>query len=141
MKKSLLALVLLASFLGNAQDVFGEWTTVDDNTKEKKSVVEIFKRDGKVYGKIVEIFDDSKRDLPCIYCDGADYNKPILGLEIIKNLQKDGEYYKKGTVVNPENGKVYKLRLALDEDNPDLLQVRGYVGFFYQTQYWERVKK
>jgi uncharacterized protein (DUF2147 family) len=54
-------------------------------------------------------------------------------------MEKQGDYYRKGTVVNPEDGKVYRLRLALEEDNLDVLQVRGYFAFFYQTQYWERV--
>ncbi|WP_034059362.1 DUF2147 domain-containing protein [Lacinutrix jangbogonensis] len=141
MNKQLFVLVFLFSLSGNAQDVFGQWTTVDDETKEKKSIVEIFKREGEIFGKIIEIFDISKRDLSCIHCEGEDYNKPILGLEIIKNMEEDGEYYRKGTVIDPENGKTYKLRLALDEDDNDLLQVRGYIGFFYQTQYWERVKE
>ena len=139
MNKYFLILVFLFSFLGNAQDIFGKWTTVDDKTKEKKSIIEIFERDGKIFGKVIDIFDASKRELPCIYCKGSDYNKPVLGLEIIKNMKADGEYYRKGTVINPENGKTYKLRLALDDENEDLLQVRGYIGFFYQTQYWERV--
>lgn len=141
MNRYILIIVFLFSFSVNAQGVFGKWTTVDDKSKEKKSIVEIFKRDEKIFGKIIEIFDISKRNLPCIYCTGLDYNKPILGLEIIKNMQKDGEYYKKGTVLNPSNGKNYKLRLALDKDNTDVLQVRGYKGFLYQTQYWERLKE
>jgi len=141
MNKIVLILVFFITFTGSAQDIFGKWTTVDDKTNEKKSIIEIFKRDGKVFGKIIEIFDASKRDFPCIQCKGADYNKPILGLEIIKNMEKEDNFYRNGTVVNPENGKVYKLRLALDENNSDLLQVRGYIGFFYQTQYWERVLK
>ena len=140
MNKLLLVSLFLMSCSANAQDIFGQWITVDDETKEKKSIVEIFKREGKIFGKITEIFDASKRDLPCIYCNGVDYNKPVLGLEIIKNMKKDGEYYRKGTIINPENGKTYKLRLTLDDDNKDLLQVRGYIGFFYQTQYWERIK-
>ena len=90
MNKYFLILVFLFSFLGNAQDIFGKWTTVDDKTKEKKSIIEIFERDGKIFGKVIDIFDASKRDLPCIYCEGLDYNKPILGLEIIKNMKKDG---------------------------------------------------
>ncbi|WP_313791422.1 DUF2147 domain-containing protein [Lacinutrix neustonica] len=54
-------------------------------------------------------------------------------------MQKDGDYYRHGTVVNPEDGKVYRLRLALEEDDSNVLQVRGYIAFFYQTQYWKRV--
>lgn len=142
MRKSFLILgVLLLSFSVTAQDIFGKWITVDDQTGEEKSIVEIYKSDnGKVYGKIVEIFDASKRDLPCIVCKGDDYNKPVLGLEIIKNMVKEGEYYKKGTVIDPQDGKVYKLRLSLDETDSTILLVRGYIGFFYSTQYWKRAK-
>lgn len=135
----ILIVALLLSISGFSQDVFGKWKTIDDQTGEAKSIVKIYKRDGKVFGKIVAIFDASKRDLPCLHCEGEDYNKPILGLNIIKDMEKDGDYYRKGTVVNPEDGKVYRLRLALEEDNLDVLQVRGYFAFFYQTQYWERV--
>ena len=141
MKKLIFILsILFVSFSVNAQDIFGKWITVDDETGEEKSVVEIFKRDGKVYGKIIEIFDASRRDLPCGKCKGDDYNKPILGLEIIKKMEKEGEYYKKGTVLDPQDGKVYKLRLSLDEDDSNVLMVRGYIGFFYSTQYWKRAK-
>jgi len=141
MNRYLIICILLFCISASSQEVIGTWVTVDDNTKEKKSVVEIFERDEEIFGRIIEIFDDSKKNLPCIYCKGADYNKPILGLEIIKNMKKDGKYFRHGTVVNPENGKTYKLRLALDRDNSNLLQVRGYFGFLYRTQYWERLKK
>ena len=135
----ILIVVLLLSSHAFSQEVFGKWKTIDDQTGEVKSIVKLYKRDGEVFGKIIEIFDASKRDLPCINCEGEDYNKPILGLDIIKNMQKDGDFYRHGTVVNPEDGKVYRLRLALEEEDPNILQVRGYIAFFYQTQYWKRV--
>ncbi len=140
--KKLLVIIYLLAFTTTieAQEIFGQWKTIDDKTGEAKSVVEIYKKDGQVFGKIIDIMDASKKDLPCIECGGEDYNKPILGLDIIKNMEKEGEYYRKGTIIDPRNGKIYKLRLALDEDNSNLLQVRGYIGFFYATQYWERVK-
>ncbi|WP_313791423.1 DUF2147 domain-containing protein [Lacinutrix neustonica] len=72
--------LLLFSISGFSQEVLGKWKTIDDKTGEVKSVVKIYKRDGEVFGKIIEIFDASKRDLPCINCEGEDYNKPILGL-------------------------------------------------------------
>jgi len=141
MKKFVLILgVLLISFSISAQDIFGKWKTIDDQTGEAKSVVEIYKKDGKVYGKVVEIFDKSKSDALCIECEDDKYNKPILGMEIISGAVKEDEYYKKGTILDPQDGKVYKLRLSLDEDDSNVLMVRGYIGFFYATQYWERYK-
>ncbi|MBR9847470.1 MAG: DUF2147 domain-containing protein [Algicola sp.] len=139
-------LFLFIFFLGitiasAAQDILGQWKTIDDESGIEKSIVEIYKKDGKIYGKIIEIFDESKRDLPCRFCEGDDYNQPILGLEIIKEMEQveDG-VYKEGTITNPENGKVYDCRLKLDNDNPNQLQVRGYVAFFYKTQYWVRIE-
>lgn len=136
MKQFLVFFFLMLVFTVKSQTIFGKWRTVDDETGEEKSVVEIYQKDGKVYGKIIEIFDASKRDLPCKYCEGEDHNMPILGLNIIKNMEQDGDVYKEGTITDPQDGKVYKGRLKLDGKNT--LQVRGYVAFFYATQYWLR---
>tara|TARA_R110000751_G_scaffold249388_1_gene349077 strand:+ start:835 stop:1257 length:423 start_codon:yes stop_codon:yes gene_type:complete len=138
MNKYLIIITLLISQSIVSQTIFGKWKTVDDETGEEKSIVEIYQEDGKVYGKIIEIFDPVKRDLPCEFCEGEDYNKPVLGLNIIKDMEKSGDVYKKGTVVNPEDGKVYDCRIKLDDDNPNRLQLRGYIAFFYRTQYWIR---
>ena len=139
MNKYGLILLLLVSQLLGAQTIFGKWKTVDEATGEEKSVVEIYEENGKVYGKIIDIFDASRRDLICKFCKGDAYNKPILGLVIIKDLERVGAVYKRGTIINPEDGKVYDCRITLDDDNDDILQLRGYIAFFYRTQYWKRV--
>ena len=128
------------TFSLGAQDVFGQWKTIDDESGIEKSIVEIYEEDGKVFGKIIEIFDKTKRDLPCDLCEGDDYNKPVLGLVIIKDMEEKGDTFKNGTITNPEDGNVYTCKLELDDDNPNRLQVRGYVAFFYRTQYWIRVE-
>jgi len=128
------------SFSGFSQTIFGKWKTVDTKDIEK-SIVEIYKNDETVFGKIIEVLLDKDKNSKCSDCKGEDYNKPVLGMTIIKNLKKRGDYYKDGTIVDPNNGKIYKLRLCLDENNKDILIVRGYIGFFYETQYWKRVKE
>ncbi|WP_347374602.1 DUF2147 domain-containing protein [Aequorivita sp. Q41] len=142
MKKLFLSISLIALTVMTAvaQDVTGKWRTIDDETGEEKSVVEIYKQNGKVFGKVVEIFDPSKRDLTCVACSGNDKNQPILGLVIIKNLEKDGDEYNDGTITDPNNGKVYKCYIELDGANK--LNVRGYIGFSLlgRTQTWERIK-
>ena len=138
---SKIALFITACFICtaiNGQSIFGKWKTVDGETGEEKSIVEIYERDGKVFGKIIEILKPEHRDAVCVTCVGDEKNKPVLGLELIKNMEPDGRYYKKGTIFDPENGKKYRCRLALTED-PNVLQVRGYVAFLYATQYWLRV--
>jgi uncharacterized protein (DUF2147 family) len=140
-KYFLFILVFGLSVSMSAQDVFGKWISIDDKTNEEKSVVEIYKKDGKVFGKIVELLRSQDRDSLCEKCEGEDYNKPVLGFELIKNMSKDGAHYENGTIFDPENGKKYKCRLALDTRDPNILEVRGYIAFIYATQYWKRIEE
>ena len=131
---------LLFSIKVNSQDIFGKWRTIDDLTHAPKSIVEVYKENGKVYGKIIDIYSESDKNALCKKCQGDDYNQPVVGLVIIKALTKDGKYYKDGTIFDPESGKNYTCRIALNDDNPDILEVRGYISFLYKTQYWERIE-
>ncbi|MFC7356911.1 DUF2147 domain-containing protein [Jejudonia soesokkakensis] len=140
--KFLLTFTFLISFLTvQSQDVFGSWKTVDDVTGEAKSIIEIYEKDGKAYGKIIEILDpDAPKDAKCIACTGKDKDKPIVGLTFLRGLEKDGDEYNGGTILDPENGKEYKSYIQLA--SKDKLKVRGYIGFSLlgRTQYWYRVK-
>ncbi len=135
----LLFILLILPFTVVSQGVFGNWRTIDDETGEAKSTVSIYEQEGKVFGKIVNIYNEADKNALCDTCEGDEYNKPVIGLIIIKNLEQDGEYYENGTVFDPERGKKYKCKLALSEDDPNVLEVRGYISFFYATQYWERI--
>lgn len=138
MKKCLCLIVFyFLSFSVESQDIFGKWKTVDDETGANKSIVEIYKRDGKVYGRVIEILKPFDEGFLCQNCEGDYKDKPVLGFEIIKDLEKQGEYYKNGTIFDAENGKQYKCRIKLDEETGKL-QVRGYIAFLYLTQYWIR---
>lgn len=141
MKKILfLFLVLILPFSVSAQSIFGKWKTVDGETGEEKSIVEIYEENGKIFGKVVDILNPNNRDALCKKCHGNEYNTPVMGLVLIKSMQKAGKYYKGGTIFDPERGKKYRCRLVIDKDNPDVLQVRGYISFLYASQYWLRVK-
>ncbi|MDR6845869.1 DUF2147 domain-containing protein [Flavobacterium granuli] len=143
MKKSIVfSLVVFFAMIFNVQGqtVLGKWKTIDDETGETKSIVEVYEKSGKVYGKVVEILRaDHKKDV-CSKCEGADKNKPILGMVIINGLKKDGSEYNGGTILDPENGKKYKCYITLE--SPDKLKLRGYIGLSImgRTQYWSRVK-
>lgn len=137
--KKLICILLLTPLACLGQDIFGTWKTIDDETGEAKSTVKIYKENGKVYGEIIDIYNEADKNALCKTCEGEDYNKPVIGLVIIKDMENDGENYTNGTIFDPERGKKYKCRLSINEDNPDILEVRGYVSFFYATQYWERI--
>lgn len=132
----LLPLLLTASCV-HAQNnpVVGKWKTVDDETEEPRSVVEIYERDGKLFGKVVKIFNrpGSSDDPKCGNCKGENKNKSIVGMDIIQGLVKDGEQWSGGTILDPGNGESYDCKIWLEQDT---LQVRGYVFLFYRTQTW-----
>ncbi|QSE96850.1 DUF2147 domain-containing protein [Fulvivirga lutea] len=137
---TLTLIVLFCYSAASAQtEVTGKWKTIDDETGEAKSVVEIYEKDGAIYGKIVKLFDREGLDPDpvCDKCptDDPRYNKKVIGMEIMKNLKKDGNEYAGGTVLKPDEGKIYKCKIWLENDK---LYVRGYWGFFYRTQTWER---
>ncbi len=133
-------LVCFAFAKANSQDVTGTWKTVDENSGEVKSHVEIFKKGDKYFGKVLKVLSKDAPDNPtCAACEGKMKDQPIEGMVIINNLEKHGKMYKDGKVIDPENGKAYDCKIWLNEDNPDLLMVRGYVLFVYRTQTWERL--
>ncbi len=133
----MLLLCVQATF---AQSIEGKWKTIDDETGEAKSIVEIYQKDGKIYGKVLEILNPAKRDGICEKCKGDRKNKPVLGMIIIDGLSKDDDEYSGGKILDPEKGKEYKCKLWLDSDDKNKLYVRGYVAFLYRTQNWYRVE-
>jgi uncharacterized protein (DUF2147 family) len=138
MKKLLLTFVLsLFSVMSFAQ-IEGKWKTIDDETKQAKSIVEIFKKsDGKYYGKITQLLIKPEHPT-CVDCKDDRKNKPILGLEIIRGLVKDGDEFTKGTITDPKTGKTYKCTITRSGDQ---LNVRGYIGLSLigRTQTWQKV--
>jgi len=140
MLRSFLLILFFLPSLTYGQSVLGTWATYDDVTGEKKSHVEIYERNGKIYGKIIQLFlgPEDPEDPKCKECDEDDprYNQRIMGMEIIQGLEKDGDEYADGTVLDPENGSVYKCKLWIEGEN---LVLRGYIGFSLlgRSQTWK----
>lgn len=139
----MIRLIILVSMISSnlfSQSIIGKWKTIDDETGKETSVIEVFQKDKKIYGKIVEIIDAEKRDKVCNLCPNPDKNKPILGLTIIKGLEKDGDEYNDGQILDPKSGKLYNCYIKLE--GKDKLKVRGFIGLSLigRTQYWYRVK-
>ncbi len=118
-----------------AQDIFGKWKTIDDNTGKPKSIVEITLKDGKAYGKIIKLFREPGEDPDPICDECTDYRKDqrVIGMTIITGMVQDGDEWEDGEILDPENGKVYDCKLWVEDGK---LMVRGYVAFFFRTQTW-----
>lgn len=136
-----LLLFLLSLEIGFSQTVEGLWKTVDEDGIAK-SVVKVYETDnGRIEGKVHKIMKESARDKLCTACKGVMKNEPVEGLVIMKNLIPNDDHYEDGEITDPENGKTYDCKIWLDEDDPDILHVRGYISFFYRTQDWKRAEE
>jgi uncharacterized protein (DUF2147 family) len=136
------ALLAGASAVAFAQATpVGLWKTVDDETKEERSHVRITEAGGVITGKIVKLLDPKKQDSKCDKCSDARKDQPILGMTIVEGVKKnDSEpYWDGGSILDPNNGKTYKVRLT-PQDGGKQLQVRGFIGPFYRNQTWIRVE-
>lgn len=126
-------------YVAAAQSPAGVYRTIDDETGEAKSHVEIFEKDGKLFGKIVKLLPAAK-GTHCEECPGALKGKPLVGLQVLENLEPYKDYWSYGTILDPQTGKVYKASLWLEGDKA--VKLRGYIGIsaLGRTQVWERVE-
>ena len=90
-KSILTGLLFLTFFSLHAQGVTGKWRTIDDQSGKAKSIVKIYEQDGKIYGKVTEILNPARKDAVCKECTGADKDKPVEGMVIIRGLEKEGD--------------------------------------------------
>jgi uncharacterized protein (DUF2147 family) len=148
MKKLLAAAAaLLVSGVALAQSAtpVGLWKSVDEKTKVEKSLVRITDNGGVLSGKIEKVLDPAaKPDAVCDECPGDLKGKPFVGLTIISGAKKNPDHdaqWDGGSVLDPVNGKTYKLRLRPSGDNKKL-DVRGYIGtpMIGRSQTWVRVE-
>jgi uncharacterized protein (DUF2147 family) len=151
--KPLLRLTLVAGLLlaaGSAiaatDSPVGNWRTIDDETGQAKSIVQITDSNGELQAHVVKLLNRSPEDIArdgvvalCKKCSGARKDKPIEGLNIMWGVRKDDDVWDGGKILDPKSGKVYKVKLTL-KDGGQKLDVHGYIGFALlgRSQIWER---
>ena len=137
MKKLLFTFIFSLVGVFTFAQIEGKWKTIDDETGQAKSIVEIYKKkDGKYYGKINQLLQKPANNT-CIKCKDDRKNKPLLGLEIIRGLSKSGNEFTGGTITNPKDGKSYKTEVVREGNT---LKVKAIVlGIAVKTQTWHKV--
>ncbi len=120
------------------EEYTGRWLTVDDETEKPRSIVRLSLMNGQLVGHIEQLFQnkDEQVDPLCIDCKGELHNKKVIGMQILSNMKFSKKQWKKGQILDPKNGKFYDCKIWLEDG---VLQVRGYIGFFYRTQQWTRM--
>ena len=123
----------------------GLWKTIDDESKKEKSLIRITESGGVFTGKLEKLLDPAtKPDAVCEKCTDDRKDKPVLGMTLVKGVRQsesNKERWDGGEILDPNNGKVYKVRLTPGEGGKTLA-VRGYIGapLLGRTQTWLRVE-
>jgi uncharacterized protein (DUF2147 family) len=132
----------MASSLGAQSTPVGKWKTIDDATGEDRSIVSIWEEGGKLLGRVEQVLPKAGKDPDprCDKCSGANKDKPVKGMTIIWDMIRDGDEWKGGHIMDPENGSVYRCKLKPIEGGKKL-NVRGFIGISLigRTQTWIRV--
>ncbi|MEI6002206.1 DUF2147 domain-containing protein [Paraburkholderia bengalensis] len=144
LKQAMLAGALLAAAataFAQTDTPVGTWQTIDDHTGQPKALVQISQdADGTLSGKVIKgLGPNDQLDRRCTACTDARKDQPILGMTIINAMRKDGDGWDGGQILDPENGKLYKCKMHV-EDGGQKLVVRGYIGvsLLGRSQTWIR---
>jgi uncharacterized protein (DUF2147 family) len=124
----------------------GTWKQVDDVTGKPTSILQITESNGELQAKVLQVMNATPEDIArdgnppkCTQCDGARKDQPIIGMTIMWGVTRDYDVWDGGKILDPKNGKTYKVKLTL-KDGGQKLDVRGYIGFALlgRSQIWER---
>lgn len=121
----------LTAWADGADAILGKWYTHKGDAQ-----FEFTKRDGKYYGHICwekkSVYGKKDKEAGRTTHDRNNPDpalraRPMLGLELFKDFEYTGEnFFDKGTIYNPEDGRTYKANLTLADS--EHLKVHGYIG-------------
>ncbi len=135
------ALLLASGAIAQTAAPVGLWKTIDDASGQPKALIRISISNNALSGKIEKLFRPANEEQHpvCTQCDGAKKDQPLIGMTILEGLKPDGAGYSGGTILDPNNGKVYQSKATLTDDGQQL-KLRGYIGvpLLGRTQTWLR---
>jgi len=122
-----------------ARSPVGLWRTVSDVPGKPGGLVRLSEKDGVISGVIERVLDDSKRNELCEKCQGERHNQKVEGITFLTGMRRDGDTWRGGEILDPDNGNVYDCKMTLEEGGRRL-RVRGFLGISLlgRTQFWSR---
>jgi len=136
MKRNAVAVVvailsaMLAAPLFAQDSAIGLWKNVES---DKVTLIRTYEEGGKLLGKIEKVLKNNVEDTAAT----CNKDKPMAGLQLIWDMQKDGDRWSGGKLLDPETGRVVNCRLETEEGGK-VLKVRGSIAFLSKTQTWTR---
>lgn len=133
-----IGMLLATSMSAQTDNIIGVWLTED-----KEAQVEIFKSNNLYVGKIIWLREPNnpRTGKPWLDDKNKDAKKrvlPLIGSFMLWDFKYDDKEYVGGKVYDSRDGKTYAGKLWLT--NKNTLKMRGYVGFFYSTETWIKVR-
>ena len=124
----------------SAQTVVGKWYSLDPED-QKETIIELYVKEGKLFGKIVALLQNEDKNKTCHKCPKEFKDKPLLGLEILRGFSLEDNIWTKGVILVPKTGREYKCNISIDDKQR--LVIRGYIGFSLlgRSTYWYRAEK
>lgn len=120
----------------------GLWQSFDNNTGAPRAEIRISASGGVLTGRIERSLQatTSTAVQVCEKCTDERKGAPLIGMALVKNAKPAAEagVWEGGDILDPDEGKTYRLRLQLLEDGKKL-QVRGYIGPFFKNRTWLRI--
>jgi len=143
MRRVLLIVLSLMAIAAEADTMspVGLWRTTDDKTGKERALVRIVENEGRYEGRVEKIFTQPGDDPQhlCRKCEGERKDQPIIGMNILWGLKRDGDQYSGGEILDAKEGKIYRCKMKLVEGGRKL-EVRGFIGvaLFGRSQTWTR---
>ncbi len=128
-----------------SHQIDGVWEVRYDASNTPSSHIRITtQKNGELIGVIEEAYPrPGENPSPnCTKCEGANKDKPIVGMTVLWGMMPDGtNQWSQGHVLNAENGKIYSGKMTLSKDGKTL-DLRGYVfqPVFGATSTWHKIK-
>lgn len=136
--------MLLASAAATAAtepDLEGRWQVPGEDPAQPAAIVRFDQVNGEYRGVIVSIpaAQGKSDELRCTACSGARRNQPLLKMEIVWGLKRQGLKYAGGSALDPETGETYRCDLTLAPGGQEL-RIRYFVDPKHESvsEVWTR---
>ncbi|MDX5428266.1 MAG: DUF2147 domain-containing protein [Bacteroidota bacterium] len=133
---------VIAAYGQSGDDILGTWLN-----EKKDSKIEVYKKDGAYYGRIIWLKNNVNDDgtSPKVDRNNPDeklQKRTIVGTIILQDLEwdKEDKEWNEGEIYDPRSGNTYSCFAKLESQNS--LYLKGYIGFSLigRSTTWTRVE-